>query len=79
MLKHVKNFNESKEKIVNIEGDSFHSTIMNVTKITTKMREREGTSFLNKVENDKSWPKGKAILHIHRKNKGHTMVTCVCF
>ncbi len=54
MLKHVKNFNESKQKIVNIEGDSFHSTIMNVTKITMDMREREGTSFLNKVKNDKS-------------------------
>ncbi len=56
MLKHVKNFNESKEKNVNIEGDSFHSTIMNVMKITMEMREQEGPSFLNKVENDKSWP-----------------------
>jgi hypothetical protein len=40
MLKHVKNFNESKEKIVNFEGNCFHSTIMNVMKITTKMNER---------------------------------------
>jgi hypothetical protein len=54
IFKHVKNFNESKEKIFNIEGDSFHNTIMNVTKITMEMKEREGTSFLNKVENDKS-------------------------
>jgi hypothetical protein len=36
MFKYVKSFNESMEKIVNIESDSLQSTIMDVTKVATK-------------------------------------------
>jgi hypothetical protein len=36
MFKHVKSFDKSMEKIVNIESDSFQSTIMDVMKVATK-------------------------------------------
>jgi hypothetical protein len=36
MFRHVKSFDKSMEKIVNIESDSFQSTIMVVTKVATK-------------------------------------------
>jgi hypothetical protein len=39
MFKHVRSFGKSKEKTVKIEGDSFHSTFMDVAKVTTNVRE----------------------------------------
>jgi len=52
MLKHVRSFGESKEKIVDIEGDSFQSLVMDVVKVVEEMKEQKDTS-LSKVENGK--------------------------
>ncbi len=52
MFRHVKSFDKSMEKIVNIESDSFQSTIMVVTKVATEW-EQKSASFLIRVEIDK--------------------------
>jgi hypothetical protein len=52
MLKHARSFGESKEKIVDIEGDSFQSPLMDVTKVVEEMKEQKDTS-LSKVKNGK--------------------------
>jgi len=53
MLKCVRSFGESKEKIGKIEGNSFWSTIMDVAKVTMNMKEWKGASFMIKVKNGK--------------------------
>jgi hypothetical protein len=41
MFKHVRSFGESKEKIVDIEGDSFQSPIVDVVKVMEEMKEQK--------------------------------------
>jgi hypothetical protein len=52
MLKHVRSFGESKEKIIDIEGDSFQSPVMDVVKVVEEMKEQKDAS-LSTVKNGK--------------------------
>ncbi len=52
MLKHVRSFGESKEKIIDIEGGSFQSLVMDVAKVVGEMKEQKDAS-LSKVKNGK--------------------------
>jgi hypothetical protein len=45
MLKHVRSLDKSKEKIIDIKGNSFHSMVMDVVKVAAKMKEQKGASF----------------------------------
>jgi hypothetical protein len=39
VLKHVRSFDKSKEKIIDIKSNSFHSIVMDVVKVVAKMKE----------------------------------------
>ncbi len=50
MLKHVRSFGESKEKIIDIEGGSFQSPVMDAAKVVGEMKKQKDAS-LSEVKN----------------------------
>jgi hypothetical protein len=68
VFKHVRSFDESKEKIIDIKNNSFHSIIMDVVKVVMKIKERVGASFPSKVEKWQTLTLGKSHLtHLYQK------------
>jgi hypothetical protein len=46
LLKCVRSFGKSKEKIVNIEGDSFHNKVMDVVKVVAEQKNKKAPPSL---------------------------------
>jgi len=46
LLKCVRSFGKSKEKIVNIQGDSFHNKVMDVVKVVAEQKNKKAPPSL---------------------------------